>query len=240
MEDHMELTSEFEVGVPVEQTWAVLTDLHRLTPCVPGARLDEADGEHLRGILDIKVGPIDAQYEGRSAFVELDEDKHQIVLSVTGHDTHGQGDATASITLDLAPRGEGTQVSVMADLAVSGKVAQFGRGVLADVSSDLMQQFVDNLEAEVSGKTSSSVSTSTSAPTTGSVAATAAAERGASDPGVRVVDTSGPAVPSPVAPVADAEVSPPVVTKVLAAAGALVAVVAFGYLLKRRRAGRGR
>ena len=103
-----------------------------------------------------------------------------------------------------------------------------------------MQQFVDNLEAEVSGKKSSSVSTSTSAPTTGSVAATAAAERGASDLGVRAVDTSGPAVPGPVAPVADAEVSPPVVTKVLAAAGALVAVVAFGYLLKRRRAGRGR
>src|SRR5690606_5986224 len=127
LEDPMELTSEFEVDVPVEDAWAVLTDLQRLTPCVPGARLDRLEGDQLRGTLEVKVGPIDAEYEGRSAFVEVDDEKHRMLLSVTGHDTHGQGDATASITLDLEPLDGGTQVNVMADLAVSGKVAQFGR-----------------------------------------------------------------------------------------------------------------
>lgn len=222
----MELMNEFEVDVPVDDTWAVLTDLRRLAPCVPGARLHDLDDGELRGVLDVKVGPIDATYEARSAFVDLDGDEHTVVLSVTGHDTHGQGDATASITLDLEPKGDRTLVSVVADLSVSGKVAQFGRTALAEVGTELMRRFVDNLVSEVSG----GGSTPTTAEPTGSVVATAAAARGAREPGVRAPEGSG-AVPAPSRPT---DPSPPARGLVIAGAFGLVLLAVLGVALRRR------
>ncbi len=145
----MELTNEFRVGVPVEEAWTVLTDVERIAPCLPGAQLTEVDGDRYTGNVKVKVGPITAQYKGTATFVEKDEVGRRVVLKADGRDTRGQGNASAMVTATLVPEGDGTLVTVQTDLTVTGKVAQFGRGVLADVSAKLIGQFVQSLEADV-------------------------------------------------------------------------------------------
>jgi carbon monoxide dehydrogenase subunit G len=145
----MELTNEFRVGVPPSQAWIVLTDVERIAPCMPGAQLEEVEGDEYRGVVKVKVGPITAQYKGKATFLERDEQSGRAVLRAEGRDTRGQGNANATITATLTPDGDGTKVSVATELTVTGKVAQFGRGVLADVSAKLLGQFVDCLEANV-------------------------------------------------------------------------------------------
>ena len=144
----MELTNEFRVGVPIDQAWDVLTDVERIAPCLPGAQLQEVEGDEHRGIVKVKVGPITAQYKGVATFVERDAPR-RAVLRAEGRETRGQGGANATITATLEPDGDGTKVVVSTDLTVTGKVAQFGRGVLADVSAKLLGQFVDCLESTV-------------------------------------------------------------------------------------------
>jgi uncharacterized protein len=145
----MELTNDFRVGVPVERAWAVLTDVELIAPCMPGAQLQEIEGDEFRGVVKVKVGPITAQYKGKATFVERDDDGHKAVLRAEGRDTRGQGNANATITAQLTPDGDGTAVSVVTDLTVTGRVAQFGRGVMADVSTKLLGQFADCLEAKL-------------------------------------------------------------------------------------------
>jgi carbon monoxide dehydrogenase subunit G len=147
----MELTNDFRVSVPVEQAWAVLTDVERIAPCMPGAQLQEVEGDEFRGVVKVKVGPITASYKGKATFVERDDAAHRAVLRAEGRDSRGAGNANASITATLTPDGDGTSVSVVTDLTVTGKVAQFGRGVLADVSAKLLTQFVACLEETVLG-----------------------------------------------------------------------------------------
>lgn len=145
----MELTNEFEVPVQLSEAWKVLTDVERIAPCLPGAELKEIDGEEYRGLVKVKVGPITASYKGAAHFLELDETGHRAVLRAEGRETRGQGNASATITATLVETGPGTKVSVVTDLNITGKVAQFGRGVLADVSSKLLDQFVENLHETV-------------------------------------------------------------------------------------------
>ena len=145
----MELTNEFRVGVPVDRAWEVLTDVELIAPCLPGAQLTEIDGETYHGQVKVKVGPITAQYKGSAHFIEKDDVNHKAVLDGTGRDTRGQGNASAIITAQLTPDGDGTKVDVTTELKVTGKVAQFGRGVLADVSAKLLDQFVDCLEGKI-------------------------------------------------------------------------------------------
>jgi carbon monoxide dehydrogenase subunit G len=138
----MELTNEFRVALPAEQAWAVLTDVERIAPCMPGAELHEVgEDETYRGVVRVKVGPITAQYKGEARFVERDDSAFRAVLQASGRETRGQGNASATVTAQLAPDGESTVVSVVTDLKVTGRVAQFGRGVLADVSAKLLDQF---------------------------------------------------------------------------------------------------
>ncbi len=142
----MELTNDFRVGVPVERAWDVLNDVELIAPCMPGAQLQEVEGDEYRGIVKVKVGPVTAQYKGAARFLERDEAGRKIVLRAEGRETRGQGNANATITAQMTPDGSGTAVSVVTDLTVTGRVAQFGRGVMADVSSKLLGQFVDCLE----------------------------------------------------------------------------------------------
>jgi len=139
------LNNEFEVDAPIGQVWAVLTDVERIAPCLPGAQLQEVEGDEFRGIVKIKVGPITAQYKGAASFVERDDASYRAVLRAEGRDTRGAGNAAADITAQLEEVEGGTRVEVATDLKVTGKVAQFGRGVMADVSRKLMSQFADNL-----------------------------------------------------------------------------------------------
>jgi carbon monoxide dehydrogenase subunit G len=141
----MELTNEFRVGASPDEAWTVLTDLERIAPCMPGAELQEVDGDDYKGVVKVKVGPITAQYKGVARFVERDDATHRAVLHAEGRETRGQGNASATITAQLSPDGDGTLVSVVTDLTIAGRVAQFGRGILADVSTKLLGQFADCL-----------------------------------------------------------------------------------------------
>ena len=145
----MELVHEFTVAVPVEQAWDVLTDVEGIAPCLPGAELTGVDGGTYQGQVKVKVGPITAQYKGTASFAEKDEAARRVVLKASGRDTRGQGTASATVTAAMAEEAGSTTVSIVTDLSVSGRVAQFGRGVMADVSARLLEQFVHNLEADV-------------------------------------------------------------------------------------------
>lgn len=145
----MELTNEFRVGVPVERAWAVLTDVELIAPCMPGAQLLEVEGEAYRGVVKVKVGPITAQYRGEATFLERDEQARVAVLRAEGREIRGQGNASATVTARLVSEGSVTVVTVTTDLTVTGRVAQFGRGVMGDVSAKLLAQFADCLQSRV-------------------------------------------------------------------------------------------
>jgi carbon monoxide dehydrogenase subunit G len=145
----MELVHEFTVAVPVEQAWDVFTDVARIAPCMPGAELTEVNGGTYHGQVKIKVGPITAQYKGTASFAEKDEAARRVVLEASGRDTRGQGTASATVTAAMVEDAGSTTVSIVTDLSVSGRVAQFGRGVMGDVSARLLEQFVHDLEADV-------------------------------------------------------------------------------------------
>lgn len=146
----MELTNEFDVPVPVDQAWAVLTDPARVATCLPGTELDTvANGDGFGGSMTIKLGPITANYRGNAHVVSLDHDRRRAVVTVRGHDVAGQGEASATMTAELADRDGATHVSLLTDLAFTGKVAQFGGEALADATSGLVEGFVANLEEAV-------------------------------------------------------------------------------------------
>jgi uncharacterized protein len=146
----MELTNDFTVNEPIDKAWETLTDVERIAPCLPGAQLTEIEGDTYRGLVKVKVGPITAQFKGQASFVEKDPEQHRAVLKAEGRDTGGKGNASALITAQLEPIApDVTKVTVATDLTITGKVAQFGRGALADVSEKLLKQFVTNLESTV-------------------------------------------------------------------------------------------
>ncbi len=180
----MELTNEFTVPVPIERAWEVLTDVELIAPCLPGAQLQEIEGDEYRGVVKVKVGPITAQYKGAATFEEQDLDARKLVLKAEGRDTRGQGSASALITVNMSETDGSTHVNVHSDVTIKGKVAQFGRGMIADVSAKLLTQFVECLEGKLEAP-SEEVPGSDSAPgggpapveTTGDPAAEAAKEQ---------------------------------------------------------------
>jgi carbon monoxide dehydrogenase subunit G len=142
----MDLNHSFTVNVPIDDAWRILTDVERIAPCLPGAQLQEIEGDTYRGAVKVKVGPIQAQFKGAANFLERDEVAYHIVLKGEGRDTGGKGNASAIITADLtAVTDSSTSVVVNTDLSITGKVAQFGRGTMADISNKLLAQFVENL-----------------------------------------------------------------------------------------------
>lgn len=144
----MDLVHEFTVPVPVDDAWRILTDVERIAPCLPGAQLQEIEGDTYRGIVKVKVGPIQAQFKGQASFVEQDHVAHRVVLKGEGRDTTGKGNAAALITAELTSlTTTSTSVKVLTDLSITGKVAQFGRGAMADISDKLLAQFVENLNS---------------------------------------------------------------------------------------------
>ena len=142
------LLNEFTVNRSIAHTWAVLTDVERIAPCMPGAQLEEIEGDVYRGMVKVKLGPISTAFKGQDCFVERDDANHKAVLRGEGRDTGGKGNADALITAQLEPvSAHVTKCIVSTDLRISGKVAQFGRGVMGDVSEKLMTQFANNLNS---------------------------------------------------------------------------------------------
>ncbi|MPZ83537.1 MAG: hypothetical protein GEV28_25340 [Actinophytocola sp.] len=146
----MRLANTFTVPVALDQAWQVLLDVERIAPCMPGATLDEVDGAEFRGRVKVKLGPITMTYAGVARFVDKDDATHTAVIDAAGKETRGGGTARATVRTVLAGRGEATEVTVLTDLAVTGKPAQFGRGVMAEVSAKLIAEFADRLAAQVS------------------------------------------------------------------------------------------
>ena len=226
----MELNNDFEVNAPIEKAWAVLTDVEKIAPCLPGAQLQEVEGDEYRGIVKVKVGPITAQYKGAATFVEKDDANHRAVLKADGRDTRGAGNASAMITAQMEAVGDRTKVSVSTDLTVTGKVAQFGRGVMADVSAKLMTQFADNLEQLMEAEPAPVANTDDT--TTSAPAATAAASTASSAPsgGIRKID-SPEATPVDIVATAGS----PVLKRLAPVLGALLGVSLLLRRFRRRR-----
>ena len=173
----MDLNHEFIVNVPVNDAWTILTDLERIAPCLPGAQLTEIEGDIYRGQVKIKVGPIVAQFKGQASFVTRDDLAHRAMLKGEGRDTTGKGNASAIITAQLTSvTPTSTKCTVVTNLTISGKVAQFGRGALADVSDKLLAQFSENLNHLI-----------TSAPATATTTATAVT---VSSPEIRKIESA--------------------------------------------------
>jgi carbon monoxide dehydrogenase subunit G len=145
----VQLAHSFSVPVSVDQAWAVLLDIERVAPCMPGAALDTVDGDEFTGSVKVRLGPIGLTYKGRARFIEKDEVAHRAVIDAQGKDARGNGTAAAKVTAALHPQDSGTLVEVSTELAITGKPAQFGRGVMADVGNKLIGQFADCLAGKL-------------------------------------------------------------------------------------------
>ena len=155
----MEINNSFEVKAPLDVAWATLTDLARIAPCLPGATLTSIEGDIYKGHVTVKVGPIVAKFGGQAIFQERNDTEHRAVLKGEGRDTTGKGNASAIITAQLeVVDALTTRCTVSTDLTITGKIAQFGRGALADVSDKLLKQFVVNLETTVLTQDSNQIS----------------------------------------------------------------------------------
>ena len=159
----MELSHRFTVPIGVEETWAHFNDIASVAECFPGAQVTEADEESFSGSVKVKLGPIALLYNGSGTFVEKDDEAHRFVVDAKGKDKRGNGTAGAKVTVSMAEAGGSTDVSVETDLAITGKPAQFGRGVMQDVSDKLLGQFVACLEQRLAGPAESSDATDSSA-----------------------------------------------------------------------------
>ena len=144
----MELSHDFTVPASVDDAWATFMDLERVGSCFPGATITSVDESGFAGTVKVKLGPIALQYAGSGRFVERDDTAHRAVIEAKGKDKRGNGTAGATVTLLLAPSGEGTRIDVTTDLSITGKPAQFGRGVMQEVSDKLLQQFVGCIESQ--------------------------------------------------------------------------------------------
>lgn len=145
----MQLENSFTVPVPIDEAWRVLLDIERIAPCMPGAALDSVTGDDFTGRVKVKLGPINLTYQGKASFVEKDESAYKAVIDGRGKDQRGNGTANALITAQLKAQGDTTRVDVLTDLNITGRPAQFGRGVMTDVGNKLLGQFADKLAAQL-------------------------------------------------------------------------------------------
>jgi len=188
----MDLENSFEVAADRATAWRVLNDVERIAPCLPGAQLEEIDGDEYKGNVKVKVGPVTAQYKGKATFIEQNEAEGKVVIKGAGRDSRGAGNANALITATLHEiDANNTRVDVFTDLAITGKAAQFGRGVMADVSAKLMGQFAENLQEVLAEEQAGepAADAAAAAPASGAAASSAAADTASSaDAGPRKIN----------------------------------------------------
>lgn len=253
------LDNEFTVPVSMEDAWQTLLDVERIAPCMPGATLESVDGETVTGRVRVKVGPVTVTYRGTATFVETDAATHTVLLDARGKEARGTGTAQATVRATLYPAEDGaggdtdsTRVAVATDLNVTGRAAQFGRGVIADVSAKLVDRFAHNLATEISeggakatatagngqGPGQTEAATSSVPSQRQSDAARGSAKRASQPYSVTAPSERGaetePEEPSTLN-ILDLATGP-VLRRMLPVAGvALVATLLIGWLLRRRR-----
>jgi uncharacterized protein len=212
----VQLEHSFTVPAGVDDAWRVLVDIERIAPCMPGAALDSVQGEDFTGSVKVKLGPIGLTYKGKARFVDTDEATHRAVIEAQGRDARGNGTAQAKVTATLHADGPSTKVDVVTDLTITGKPAQFGRGVIADVSNKLIGQFADCLAGKLAGEPAQQ-EPAIAEPASTAPQANAAAS--AEVPAINLVSSAGPALAKRIAPI------------LIAAVATITAVV----VLRRRR-----
>ena len=146
----MDLDHSFTVPVAPDRAWDVLLDVERIAPCMPGATVEEFDGEVVTGRIKVKVGPVSLTYRGTAKFTERDPETRLVVVDASGKETRGAGTASAAVRASLVPSGDGTQVLIHTTMNVTGRPAQFGRGVIAEVGGKLVEKFAENLAQMIS------------------------------------------------------------------------------------------
>jgi carbon monoxide dehydrogenase subunit G len=215
--------------VDVDRAWAVLVDIEQVAPCMPGAALDTVDGDEFTGSVKVRLGPIGITYKGKARFVEKDQVAHRAVIDAQGKDARGNGTASATVTATLHPQDDGTRVEVNTDLAITGKPAQFGRGVMVDVGNKLIGQFADCL----AGKLAKPAGPAADGPAAAAPAAVSGPPLAASQPDTPQTSPEAPA--EEVAPIDLMASAGPAVLKRLAPVALLLAVLVLVIVLRRRR-----
>jgi len=225
----VELQHSFSVPVDVDRAWAVLVDIEQVAPCMPGAALDTVDGDEFTGSVKVRLGPIGITYKGKARFVEKDQVAHRAVIDAQGKDARGNGTASATVTATLHPQDDGTRVEVNTDLAITGKPAQFGRGVMVDVGNKLIGQFADCL----AGKLAKPAGPAADGPAPAAPAAVSGPPLAASQPDTPQTSPEAPA--EEVAPIDLMASAGPAVLKRLAPVALLLAVLVLVIVFRRRR-----
>jgi uncharacterized protein len=223
----VDLNHSFTVPASVAETWRTFEDIESVAGCFPGATVTEVEGNDFKGTCKVKLGPIAMVYSGSGTFVEKDEAAHRFVVDAKGKDKRGNGTAGAVVTATFAEDSGATRVDVQTDLAITGKPAQFGRGVIEDVSNKLLQQFVTCLQDKVGASPEPAAPTGaatvpTATPTTAPTGAATTAPNGAAEQPDDALDLG-----ATVLPILARTYGPQ------AAIGLVLLVV--GYLLGRRR-----
>jgi len=219
----MQLEHQFTVPVPRDQAWDVLMNVEQIAPCMPGATLDSVDGDEFAGRVKVKVGPIQVTYAGKARFEVADKEAGRAVIWASGRESRGSGTAQATIHTQLHADGDSTRVEVVTDLDITGRPAQFGRGVMVEVGNKILGQFTDCLEAQIQAGKAEAAAPAEGAP--GEAAAEAGAPKLAAVPPPRpsaeaidLLETAGA----------------PVLKRVLPLIGALLALFVVWRLVRRR------
>lgn len=212
----MDLHNSFVVPADIDTAWKTLLDVEAIAPCMPGATLETVEGDSFTGTVKVKLGPVSMTYGGKASFVEKDEANHKAVIQGTGKETRGSGTASALVTTQLISEGpDKTRVEVTTDLTVTGKPAQFGRGVMQDVAGRIIDQFSANLESVIAARGARAEAEASGAP-------------------------QPPAAATPMPQAADSidllgTAGAPVLKRAIPAVLAIVAVIGIIWLIARRR-----
>ncbi|HEY2793260.1 MAG TPA: SRPBCC family protein, partial [Micromonosporaceae bacterium] len=145
----MQLEHQFTVPAPPEVVWAAVVDPAKVAPCMPGASLTEVNGSEFTGSVKVKLGPVSLLYKGSGQFVEIDEQSRRVVIKASGKDSRGNGTASATVTVTLKADGANTHGTVATDLSITGKPAQFGRGMISEVGGKILDTFASALAAQL-------------------------------------------------------------------------------------------
>lgn len=215
----MDLENSFTVPADIETAWATLLDVEAIAPCMPGAKLDKVDGDDFTGTVKVKLGPVSLTYGGEASFINKDAESHVAVIEGTGKESRGSGTAQATVTAALVAESENTtRVDVSTNLTITGKAAQFGRGVMQDVAGRLVDQFAKNLEAVIASRAAATSETAQTSEATPEAA-----------------PTPPPPPPAPAAEALDlgSVAAGPVLKRAIPVVVGVVAVVAIVWLIAR-------
>jgi len=243
--------NEITMRAPADELFAFLSDVERVAPCLPGARVEGKEGEDYAGRMKVKVGPINATYQGKMRFVELDKDARRAVMRARAEEVNGQGNAEAMITTEVEGSGEESTVRMDTDLQIRGKVAQFGRGAMEKISQRMFQEFARNIEQTITANGEAPAAEGEApAANGGGPAGAQAPPDGSRDAGAPPEADRAPTPATATAPTAAAAeedddgldvfgmIGAPALAKVAPALGAALVALGYGYLLGRLRESR--